>query len=192
LCATRTKDLSQAARVASKYLRELGFELSHSKALDLAARMTGFPNHMAAQASLRETTEDKQTSEVRTLLDPEVLKRVEMQFEVGTGQPLDCDAFLAAVQTLGLQPAVERVMRESGVVIGLGDFLIQSAAEQGFWSETFGWVLDKSSATGYSGKCVNKPLVFLGVYDAQWVRYSDAVDFDPDASEEPRSRETSS
>lgn len=52
LSANSTRDLNQAARSAAKYLKELGIELPHSKALDLVARLVGKPQHMAAQAAL--------------------------------------------------------------------------------------------------------------------------------------------
>lgn len=50
--ADTTRDLNLAARCASKCLKELGLGLTHAKALDLVARLTGKPNHMAAQAGL--------------------------------------------------------------------------------------------------------------------------------------------
>lgn len=56
LSAQSTRDLNQAARSASKYLRELGFELPHAKALDLVARLVGKPHHMASQAGLPAAT----------------------------------------------------------------------------------------------------------------------------------------
>jgi len=53
LIAPHTRGLNQAARVAAKYLAELGVTLTHRQVLDLVARTTGAPHHMAAQAALQ-------------------------------------------------------------------------------------------------------------------------------------------
>lgn len=52
LIAPHTRGLNQAARAAAKYLADIGVTLTHRQALDLVARTTGAPHHMAAQAAL--------------------------------------------------------------------------------------------------------------------------------------------
>lgn len=267
LRATCTKDLNQAARTAATFLRELGVELNHSKTLDLASRMVGYPHHMAAKAALDGNPGSLSAKNVRTwgdlkialealtprqlqmsltvsegcdengnaeffpaycllraddssmqagsdgvlegeqpvLLfgpieeadsldvhgksahetpptgDAKTLNRIAMQFEVAMGRELNREDFRQDVRSLGLERAIEH-LREYDVVIDLGEYLICSDSEKGFWSENIGWVYDKDSATGYSEVRAQTgiPPMFFAVEDARWVRYDEVEDFDPD------------
>lgn len=87
LSATSTRDLNQAARSASKYLKELGFELPHSKALDLVARLVGKPQHMAAQAGL--LASDTTTTSSSNAAVPQQVVRAVRQVVFGAEMPVD-------------------------------------------------------------------------------------------------------
>ena len=67
----------------------------------------------------------------------------------------------------------------------LGEFIIQSKNENGYWSNDFGWCSNKDGATGYTQEDLTfyrnkdgstKP-VFFGITDAEFVEYKKTKDF---------------
>jgi hypothetical protein len=103
--------------------------------------------------------------------------RVGMQLECAT----DESASLAGwhIARKGLDDAIEYLNSEYGCNISLGEFVIYSEDEQGFWNADFGWVSNKASATGVE-KMPNVPGF---PSDVELVRYVDAVDVEESDSE---------
>lgn len=63
-----------------------------------------------------------------------------------------------------------------------GKYLIRSVSEQGYWSNTLGWVYDVASATQFDSKDNGLPM--SRGKDADFVDCADAHDFNPDDPED--------
>lgn len=87
------------------------------------------------------------------------------------------------------QSGVERVIEKFNELydtnLQLGEYVIQSKSVKGFWSNDFGWCINKDGATGFTeedltfykdAKGVAKPN-FHDVSDAAFVLYDNAKDF---------------
>lgn len=85
----------------------------------------------------------------------------------------------------GVQRVIEKFNETYDTNLQIGEFIIQSKANKGFWSNDFGWCSNKDGATGFTeddlsfykdAKGVAKPN-FHDVTDAAFVLYDSVKDF---------------
>lgn len=80
-------------------------------------------------------------------------QRVRLQFELATYEGLSHRYGIDGMQTLvEINGLVEELNEEHGIAISLGDYVIYSITEEGYFNGSFGWVEDVMSATGYYQK----------------------------------------
>lgn len=86
---------------------------------------------------------------------------------------------------IGLERTIEKINTTYDTNVRIGDYIIQSQQEQGYWSNDFGWSCNKMAATGYTENDLEayrqddgqiKP-TFFGIDDAKFVDYETAQDF---------------
>lgn len=89
---------------------------------------------------------------------------------------------------IGLERTIEKLNSTYDTNVRLGEYIIESKQEQGFWSNDFGWCFNKDGATGYSELDLEayrqddgsaKP-TFFGIDDAAFVSYKKAKDYNND------------
>jgi hypothetical protein len=105
--------------------------------------------------------------------------RVGMQLECATDHPASLASWHIARD--GIDETIEYLNSEYGCNISLGEFVIYSEAEKGFWNIDFGWVSDKASATGVE----TMPNIPDFPADVELVRYVDAVDVEESEEDKP-------
>lgn len=111
-------------------------------------------------------------------LDLEEARRVAMQFEVATGE--SASVALVCIAQRGVADAIKFLNETHNIELSMGDYVIYSEKERGFFNNDFGWVHDKASASGFAS---DTPPLLYGVVDAEKVLYAEAVDVDPDAQD---------
>ena len=147
-----------------------------AQALEAAQHMSP-EEKLAAVRSLNLGTWDAPNLERKPRLDFEAAQRVAMQFEVATGQ--SSSIALACIAERGVEAAMKFLNETHGIQLSLGDYVIYSEQEHGFWNNDFGWVRDKLLASGFDS---DTPPLMMGVVDAEKVRYAEAVNVDEDAA----------
>jgi hypothetical protein len=112
-------------------------------------------------------------------------KRVESMLELAGVFDQNADSLQKMFVQIGLERSIEKLNSTHDTNLRLGDYIIQSKQEEGFWSNDFGWCFNKDGATGYSEVDLEsyrqtdgttKP-EFFGVNDAEFVLYKEASDF---------------
>lgn len=95
------------------------------------------------------------------------------------------EEILKYINQSGVQKLLEKFNSMYDTNLQIGEYVIQSKANQGFWSNDFGWCSSKDGATGFTEedlsfykdkKGVAKPN-FHDVTDAAFVLYDIAKDF---------------
>lgn len=85
----------------------------------------------------------------------------------------------------GIQRVIEKFNETYDTNLQIGEYVIQSKANKGFWSNDFGWCSNKDGATGFTEEDLSfykdstgvaKPN-FHDVSDAAFVLYDSAKDF---------------
>lgn len=80
-------------------------------------------------------------------------QRVRLQFELATDEGLSTRYGLDGMQTsIEINRLVEELNEEHGIAISIGDYVICTLSEEGYFNGSFGWVDDIMSATGYDQK----------------------------------------
>lgn len=80
-------------------------------------------------------------------------QRVRLQFELATAEGIGASYGLDEMQTaVEIHNLVDELNEEHDIGISLGDYVIYSLSEEGYWNGGFGWVDDMLSATGYAQK----------------------------------------
>lgn len=242
LQANNGRQFNLAAKVIRTFLSAKGFDLKHSEALTLAARLTGHASYEAAQASLEGPAKgmapDAQTwrqlahaigtldeaqldmpvqvsegcdsdgnatfskacqilmasadcisagaspfadnqpvllvEEFNLDLESEEARRIELQFEVASGEPSGLAT--TYIRRHGLLGAIENLNADFCVNIAIGPYLARSAS--GYWNADFGYVQDRDSATGYAYLEDIEQIVSPEPLTS--VLYSEATDFGAD------------
>jgi hypothetical protein len=96
------------------------------------------------------------------------------------------DDILRSFELSGIEKNIEKLNELYDTNISLGDFIIISEKEAGFWSNDFGWVFNKNAATGYTEEDllfykdqngIAQPN-FSNVPDAKFISFNEAVNFD--------------
>jgi len=96
--------------------------------------------------------------------------RVAMQLEAAADQPGSMAEW--HIERKGLEGAIAHLNHTYDISISLGEYIVYSESEHGFWNADFGFVSDKASATGVSAL----PVISTLPSDVELVRYVDAVD----------------
>ena len=112
-------------------------------------------------------------------------KRLEAMLELAGVQDQKSATLQKMFSQIGLERTIERLNSTYDTNLRMGDYIIQSKLEQGYWSNDFGWCFNKDGATGYSETDLDayrqngsdpKP-EFFGIDDAEFVLYKEAADF---------------
>lgn len=115
-------------------------------------------------------------NEFNPVLESDEALRIELQFEVATGEPTGMATY--EIKRHGLAGAIETLNADYGINIALGKYIALSPVE-GYWNADFGYVTNKESATGYDTELDIKHIGATETLIA--VPYAEAVDFDADA-----------
>ena len=115
--------------------------------------------------------------ELSPVLDSDEALRIELQFEIGSGEPSGLATH--EIKRHGLAGAIETLNTDYSLNISLGKYIAFSPSNNGYWNADFGYVTDKESATGYDSEL---DIQYIGATETLVpVLYSEAVDIDPDA-----------
>lgn len=158
---------SSAIAQAQAYLQSQGVTLNPHQLMEVTARLNGYADYATMETACVPADDD--------------LTRVCLQYEVATSEP--SAVARDRVNEIGLAAAMAEWRNDRELVISLGDHIVRAESEQGFWNEHFGWVFDKGAATGYSADR-NDDWASLAP-DAELVKYSTAVSFEPSEHTRP-------
>lgn len=99
-------------------------------------------------------------------------QRVRLQFELATAEGLGASHGLDKLQTAAeIYSLVDELNEEHDIGISLGDHVVYSLSEEGYWNGGFGWVDDMLSATGYvqkSSAILDRISALTRVPDLRW------------------------
>lgn len=100
----------------------------------------------------------------------------------------DAESIQSRIDKVGLSCAIAELNETYDVLLQAGPYIIRSQSEFGFWSNDFGFVYDRDSATGYPEADTKDPAQLLRIQvlapDAVFVPYAGAADFDADEAPE--------
>lgn len=110
-------------------------------------------------------------------LDSDDARRIEFQFEVGSGE----SSGLATheIRRHGLAGAIAVLNADYACHIDIGKYLAFSADENGYWNADFGFVGDRDSATGFETEDEVLNLYISSTTKVTPILYTDAVDINP-------------
>ena len=108
----------------------------------------------------------------------------------------DAESIQERIDRRGVERTVAELNETYEVLLGVGPYIIRSQSEFGYWSNDFGFVYDRESATGFPEADTIDPKQVMSIQilapDAVFVPYASAVDFDEanapeqEAFEQPR------
>lgn len=113
-------------------------------------------------------------------------QRLEAMLELAGVFDQKQDSIQKMFSQIGMDRTIEKINSTYDTNVRIGDYIIASEQEQGFWSNDFGWSYNKTAATGYTETDLEayrqedgqiKP-TFFGIDDATFVQYDKAQDFD--------------
>jgi hypothetical protein len=117
------------------------------------------------------------TVEANPILETEDARRIELQFEIGSGEPSGLAT--QEIRRHGLTGAIETLNTDFCLHISLGKFVAYSESNHGYWNADFGYVHDRDSATGYD---TEQDIKYIGATETLTpILYAEAVDLDSDA-----------
>lgn len=112
-------------------------------------------------------------------------QRIESMLELAGVFDQKYDYLEKLFQQIGIDRTIEKLNLTHDTNLRLGDYVIISNQEKGFWSNDYGWCLHKNGATGYSTEDLEayrdkngkiKP-TFIGIDDAEFILYEKTKDF---------------
>lgn len=113
-------------------------------------------------------------------------KRVESMLMLAGVTEQNEDTVMKMFSQIGIERAVENLNNNYDTNLRIGEYIIKSNQENGFWSNDYGWCYHKDGATGYTKEDLKiyiqedgsiKPQ-FFGIEDAEFVLYKKVKDYE--------------
>ena len=109
----------------------------------------------------------------------ETAQRIGAMLELAGVLGVDVKKIKRKIIRCGVDEVIDDLNFEYDLSLQIGDYVVASVAEKGFWSNDFGWCSHKRGATGYSQP--SSVDIFLSGFSpscAKLLSYVDAVDFE--------------